>query len=429
MKKLTWTVMLMLAAIMLLMAACGPDREEESGADSGGSGSGGEEPEKPESLTVWVNNNDEQSAAYEEIAEGFTEEHGIEVKFNRMDLDEQIENVSLDGPNGNGPDLFFAVHDGIGEITLQGLAAPLEIEEERLEEYEEEAIQAMTYEEELYGVPAVTETYALMYNKELMEEAPETLEDLEVAAEDLTDASNDEYSFLMEAANFYFTYPFMTAEGGYVFNQKENGEYDASDIGLDNKGAIEGASMIQSWYENGYIPQGINADILNGLFEDGKVGAVVNGPWAINDYANAIGEENLGVAPLPTNEAGENLRTFSGVKGWLVSQFAEDNSKYWGTELALHMTNADSSKTYYEVSSEVPAITEVIESDLIQEDEYFAGFAEQTQYSEPMPSIPEMAQVWDPMGEAHEYIAEGEDPAEVLPEAVEQIESEIQMQQ
>ncbi|SDI25391.1 sugar ABC transporter substrate-binding protein [Alteribacillus bidgolensis] len=424
MKKATWLSMILLTAMIFILAACGPDREE-TGADEADV-SEGEEPEKPESLKVWVNDDDNQKEFYEEVTEEFTEETGISVEIEHHPMDEQLDKVSLDGPSGNGPDLFYQPHDMIGEANLQGLVSPIQADEEQLSIYEDSAIEAMSYEGELYGVPDVTETYALLYNKELVEEAPETISDLEEIAEELTDASNEEYGFLMEAANFYYTYPFMTAEGGYVFNQDEDGTYDSSDIGLANEGAVEGAEMIQSWYQNDYIPKGINDDILNGLFEDGKVGAVINGTWAVKDYVKAIGSENLGVAPLPTTDDGDPLNSFSGVKGWLVSNYSED--KYWASQLGLHITNTENAKKYHEASGQIPAVTEVVESDVLQENEHFNGFAEQTQYAEPMPNIPEMAQVWEPMGDAHEYIADGNDPEEVLNEAVEEIQAEIEMQ-
>ena len=42
-----------------------------------------------------------------------------------------------------------------------------------------------------------------------------------------------------------------------------------------------------------------------------------------------------------------------------------------------------------------------------------------------MPNIPEMAQVWDPMGDALIFISNGDDPREVLEEAKSQIQTDI----
>lgn len=345
-----------------------------------------------------------------------------------MTIDEQTEGMSLDGPGGRGPDLFFQPHDRIGDIALQGLAVPIDITEEQRSQYEEAALEAMTYEGELYGLPAVQETYALYYNKTITETPPETLEELEALAAEETDASRDEYGFLMEGINFYFTYPFMTAFGGYVFGENEDGTYNIDDIGLNEAGAVEGAEMLQSWFDEGYLPRGINADIMNGLFEQGNVGAVVSGPWSLRDYQLAIGEENLGVAPLPTTNDGEALRSFSGVQGWLVSSFIEVERRHWAEELAFYMTNEESSTSYVETTGHIPGNKAVVESDMVQEDPFLSGFAEQVRRSEAMPNPPEINQVWDPMEDAQQFISEGDDAEEVLNEAVEEINVNIEMQ-
>ncbi|WP_163538781.1 extracellular solute-binding protein [Gracilibacillus sp. YIM 98692] len=408
--------MIFSAMLFVTLAACGPDRETEQTENN----AEGEGSEKPETLTVWVNDDESQIDAYEEITARYTEETGIEVELVSFSMLDQTEAISLDGPSGNGPDLFYQPHDRLGDIYLQGLAASLELTDEQLEGYTEGALEAFTYEGELLGLPAVTETYSLLYNTNLVLEAPETMEDLIGIAEDLTNPSNDEYGFLMEANNFYFTYPFLTATGGYVFGTNEEGVVQPDDIGLASGEVVEGAKAIQSWYENEYIPEGLNADILNGLFVDGKVGVAINGPWAIPDYKEALGDK-LATAPLPTKD-GEPLNSFAGVKGWLVSEFTD--YKQEATDLALFMTNADSSLTYFETAGELPARTDV-EID----DELRASFLEQAQYAEAMPSIPEMSQVWEPMGDALNFISQGDDPKEVLEEAVAQIEEEIALQQ
>ncbi|MDZ7836404.1 MAG: extracellular solute-binding protein [Alkalibacterium sp.] len=213
-------------------------------------------------------------------------------------------------------------------------------------------------------------------------------------------------------------YPFLTADGGYIFAQNEDGTYDTSDIGLNTPEAVESVEMIQSWFEEGLMPSPTDLEVANSLFMDGKVGMIVNGPWAIPDYEKALGDSLL-VSELPTQD-GEPLNSFSGNKGWLVNYYSED--QYWATELALFMTNEESSATYYDVAGELPAHTAVE-----IEDELMAPIFAQTQNAHPMPNIPEMQQVWDPMGDALQFIQQGDDVQEVLDEAVATIESEISM--
>ncbi|MCZ0702304.1 arabinogalactan oligomer/maltooligosaccharide transport system substrate-binding protein [Natronobacillus azotifigens] len=429
-KSFLVSVMLLLVMSMFLVACNGDETEETNGntedqntenvGDNTNGDAGDEDsdvPEKPESLTMWVNDEDAQFDAYEEITNNFTAEYGIDVELIPYSFLDQIDGLSLDGPAGQGPDLFFAPHDRMGDIHLQGLAAELELTDDQLASlggYNEEAVTSFSYEGVQYGIPAVVETYALFRNTDLVPEAPETMDDLMDIARDLTDGTN--YGFLMEATNFYFSYPFLTAPGGYVFAQDADGIYDANDIGLNSPGAVQGAEMIGTWFEEGLIPSGIDMDVINGLFNEGRVGMVVTGPWAIPDYRDAIGD-SLAISPLPTQD-GENLNSFSGNKGWLVNYYTEN--LYWATELALFITNEESSTIYFETAGELPAHTEV---DV--DDEFLAPIFEQTLYAEPMPNIPEMSQVWDPIGDALDFVSQGDNAQEVLDEAVDQIAEQI----
>ncbi|MEW9501623.1 extracellular solute-binding protein [Jeotgalibacillus marinus] len=400
----------MFLLLVVMLAACAPDRDEAKEP---------EEAEKPESLKVWVNPVEDQKAALDEIFSKYTEETGIEIEATPMNMLDQIEALNLDGPAGNGPDLFFQPHDRIGNIILQNLATPVDLGDAE-GEYSETAIEAVTFDGEIWGAPLVVETYGTFYNKDLVDEAPTTMEELMAIAEEQTDTSTDTYGFLMEAANFYFSYPFFGANGAYVFNNK-GGEYDVSDIGLNNEGAVAGGELIQSWYQSGYIPVEMEADVMNGLFQDGKVATVITGPWSIPAYEEAL-NDSLGTAILPTVD-GNKATSFVGVKSWMLSEYSDN--KEWATDLMKFITNEENSTLYFEQAGELPANQAALESDAVTSNELIAPFAEQIQYGTPMPSTPEMQQVWDPINDALHFIGQGDDVQEVLDEAVQQIKDNI----
>lgn len=424
-KKLLMLMLMLVLSVALV--ACGGDTDEpEAPADTpaetpeetpGDDDATADVPEKPEKLTMWVNDEESQIDAYEQITAKYTAETGIDVELIPLSMLDQLEALSLDGPAGRGADLFFHPHDRMGAIHAQGLAAELEVTREELIAmgYTEGSIDALSFEGDIYGVPAVVETYALFYNKNILEEAPATMEELVEFSKEFTDQGADKYGFLMEATNFYFTYPFLAGPGGYVFGTDANG-LNADDIGLANDGAVTGAEFIQSWFTDGIFPDGVNGDIMNSLFRQGNVGAVVTGPWAIPDYVADLGEA-LAVVPLPTI-GGNNLNSFSGNKGWFVNSYSENI--YWATNLALFITNQENSLTYYEVAGELPARTDVTIDDALMN-----GILAQAEFAHPMPNIPEMSEVWEPAGDALTFISQGDDPREVLEEAVEDIKARI----
>ncbi|GAK05839.1 LOW QUALITY PROTEIN: maltose/maltodextrin ABC transporter, substrate binding periplasmic protein MalE [Geomicrobium sp. JCM 19037] len=401
--------------------ACAPDREEEASVeDPDNTESEGAEPDKPDQLHMWIHDNDEQANAIEDMASQYTEATGIEVQLTRMNYDDQAENIALDGPAGTGPDIYFKPHDYTGELAVQSLAEPLDLDEEQLERFTPESLQAMTYEGELYGLPFVSETAALLYNVELVEEAPETIEDLLLIAEELTDAGNDEYGFLTVPI-YYYSHSFITGYGGYIFGENESG-YDVGDVGLANDGAIEGAKRFQSLFEDGLIPSSINPEIQDGLFAEGKIGV----------SHTVLGISTLMVKPLVRRTCaqlrflfknGEPASSLVGFKSWLLSPYSEH--QYWAQDLMLHLTSDEQNMSYYMATGEMPAVSTLLEAPEIADDELMSGFAEQIVNGEPMPNVPEIDPVFGAMGDAMLFLADGEDADEIMTEAVEQIQQDI----
>ncbi|ALF09763.1 sugar ABC transporter substrate-binding protein [Parageobacillus thermoglucosidasius] len=414
-------VSLFMATILMIgvLAACGPKRDAEQVKDNN-KGNTTENVEKPEKLVVWVNDEEKQKQALNDIFKKYTEKTGIKVETVAVSMLDQAKKIALDGPAGKGPDIFYQPHDRIGDIVLQGLADPVELGDSE-SEYSKTAVDAVTYDRQIYGVPFVVETYGLFYNKNLVPEAPKTIEELTKIAKEKTNPAKDQYGFLMEAANFYFVYPFFAGYGGYVF-RSEDGKMDVSDIGLANDGAVKGAELVQSWFKNGYIPKEINQDVMNGLFTKGNVATVISGPWNIATYRDALGDK-LATAPLPVLENGEHPKSFVGVKAWMLSAYSKN--KEWATDLMKFITNEENSLHYYEVAGEMPANEKALTNEKITNDPLISGFAEQIQYGEPMPNVPQMSQVWDPMGNALQFIAKGDNPKEVLQEAVKTIQDKI----
>lgn len=411
-KSLIYSFLLMAC---LFLTACGPERDAGTSQDGG---SDAEATDLPEQLTIWAGN--DEAEYVEEIVGGFTEETGIDVNVVPFAMDEQEEAISLDGPSGRGPDLFF--QPGVGSLSLRGLVQPMDVDDEILETYSEGATDALSHDGNLYGLPAVVESLALYYNEELVPEAPETMAELEAMAEELTDHSNDQYGFLYPATDFYYSFPIMQGYDGYIFNE-EDFIFDINDVGLANEGSIQGGELIQSWFESGYLMTGVTSDIASGLFTEGKVGAIINGPWALREMEEALGE-HLATAPFPQLDNGEYPITFLGIKGWMLSQYSEYPEA--ATDLAIYLTSEESLSQYYADTGEMPANSNILASDEFQEDPLLTGFATQLERARPFIPEPALSAVWDPMADALEFITNGEDVKQSLENAVEEIEFDIE---
>ncbi|RLL46708.1 extracellular solute-binding protein [Oceanobacillus piezotolerans] len=431
-----WLLLTIAMLVIGVLAACAPEREESATAEEPETDTTEEtetnetekkeevtEADKPEKLVVWEDK--DKGIGLDAAIASFEEEFGIPVEYREMDMATEIrEQLRLDGPTGQGPDVVTLPHDQIGQVVIEGLIAPLEVEETVTGIYTESSIAAQTYDGKLYGLPKATETPVFIYNKELMPEPVATFDELFKFSKEM--AGTDQYGFLALWDNFYFGNSIMQGHGGYVFGG-EDGVQDSQDIGVNNEGAVEGAAYIQQWYEE-IFPSGIigesGGSAKDGLFQEGKVASVMDGPWAFQGL-NEIGMD-YGVTPLPTLPNGEYPITFMGVKGWHVSNFSQN--KEWATILVEWIANEENAKIRFEETKEIPPVKTLIDDPIIAEDEGAQAVAIQSERAIPMPNIPEMAEVWEPMAQALQLIATGDsEPQEALEEAHSTISSQIEL--
>jgi arabinogalactan oligomer/maltooligosaccharide transport system substrate-binding protein len=401
-----------------MLAACGPQDDTSEGSDDKKDSN-----EKPEKLVVWEDK--EKGVALEPAIKSFEEKYGIKVEFKELGMADEIrEQLPLDAPAGTGPDVLTLPHDQIGAMATQGLLAPIDVDQDVTDTFTESSIDAQTFDGKLYGLPKATETPVFIYNKAHMDKAPESFDELYSFSKDFT--KDGKYGFLALWDNFYFANAVLAANGGYVFDRTDEG-LDASKIGLNNEGSVKGAEYIQKWYEEGLFPKGIigenGGSAMDGLFNEGKVASVMNGPWAFQGMRDAGIE--IGVAPLPKLPNGEYPQTFIGVKGWHVSAYSEN--KEWATKLVEWITNAENAKIRYEETSEIPPVKSLIEDPVIADNEGAKAVAVQSQRGVPMPNIPEMGQVWEPMANALQLIVTGkQEPKAALEDATKTIKQQIE---
>lgn len=395
-----------------------PANNAQGNANAGNNASAGAEaitPEEGAELLVWESK--EEMAFTEEIVKQFEEKYGVKVRIEEKAPTDQIGVLTQDGPSGLAADVLIVPHDHIGNAANSGLILANDVfAEETTKNNTEAAIQGATFDGVLYGYPRAAETMALYYNKSLVKEAPKSFEDVLEFSKTFTNKDQNKYGIMWEAGNMYFNYPFIASAGGYLFG---NNGTDPNDIGLANDGAIEGLKVFQSLKAALPINTGdINPDIKRSLFGSGDVAMDINGPWELAGYKAALGD-NLGLAPYPT-VAGKTAITFSGIKVWVVNSF----TKYPNAAklFANFASSKDAQLLLNEKVGAVPTNLEALESDQIKNDPYVSAFAEQAKNSQPMPSIPEMSNVWAPVNAAlPEIWNNNADPKTAMDKAVKQI--------
>ncbi|WP_242302663.1 extracellular solute-binding protein [Bacillus cereus group sp. BfR-BA-01361] len=396
-----------------MLSACGPKdsgEKEESKA------------KKDYDLLVWED--DKKGVGLEPAVKSFEEKYKVKVKVVEMQMTDQVKKLRLDGPAGTGPDVVTLPHDQIGNAVTEGLLSEVKADDAVKSKFTDSSIEAQTYNGKLYGLPKAIETPVFIYNKKLMPKAPETMDELFNFSKEFT--KDGKYGFLALGDNFYFANAFMAGMGGYVFGEKD-GKPNASDVGLNNSGAVQGAEYLQKWYKEKLFPKGIIGEsggpAADGLFNEGKAASIMNGPWAFQAMEkNGI---DYGVAPMPKLPNGQPMKTFVGVKGWHVTSFSKQNDL--ATKFTEWVTNEENAKIRFEKTKEIPPVKAVMEDPIIKDNEAAKAVATQSENGIPMPNIPEMQEVWKPAGDALQLVVtDKEAPKAALDNAVKQIKGNIE---
>src|SRR5699024_2779599 len=124
-----------------LLVACGPD--DQASSENVDENDNGEMPEKPEKLKLWVNAEDKQEQAVEEITDKYTDETGIEVELTPGDRLDQIVKLDAEYPACNGPDQIVLPQNRKADLVTRGLNQPVKMSCK--DDYADAALEAVMY--------------------------------------------------------------------------------------------------------------------------------------------------------------------------------------------------------------------------------------------------------------------------------------------
>ncbi|OGX79610.1 cyclodextrin-binding protein [Exiguobacterium sp. SH31] len=397
------------------LVACGPG-EETSGESTEAASN---------ELIVWEDV--EKGEGIKEAVERFEKENDIKVKVIEKTYAQQIEDLRLDGPAGTGPDVLTMPGDQIGTAVTEGLIKEIALTSDEQSIYTDVAIQSQIVDGKVYGVPKAVESTVLYYNKALIkeEELPQSLDEWYDYSKEVT--TGKQFGFLALFDQIYYAQSVMSGSGGYIFGRDDAGNYDTSDIGLANDGAIKGAALIQKFYQDKLFPAGIigeqGINVLESLFTEGKATAIISGPWNVEPFKKA--GIDYGVVKLPELTNGDNMSSFLGVKSYNVSSYSRNSEM--AEKLVKFLGDEENSRTRFEVTQEVPAVKSLASDPAVTESEVAQAVAEQSQFAELTPNIPEMNEVWQPVDAALQTIATGKaKPEQAMKQAVETITGQIE---
>lgn len=416
------------AALALVLAACGSD---SSGPEADTSPDTADvDPASLEAELTWWDTSDptNEAPAFEKLIAKFNDEYpNVEINYQSVPFGEAQNKFKTAADSGSGaPDILRAEVAWVPEFASLGYLYALDgtalLEDN---DFLETPLSSNVYDGKTYGVPQVTDTLGLMYNKQLFEKAgidspPTTWDEVAEDAKLLKEKAGVEGIYINSGG--YFLLPFIYGEGGDLV------DVDAQEIVVNSDANVTGIQTAQDLVKSGAAVKPDANDsygTMMTLFKEGKVGMIINGPWetaAISSDPNFGGFENLGVAPVPAGSAEAGAPV--GGHNYVIYSGMDEEKADAATAFVNFMSSAESQAFIADELGLLPANSAAY--DLIGDNAKVAAWQDALDAAKPRPWIPEGGLFFAPLDEmATKVLIQGADVQSSLNETAQQFKTDV----
>jgi arabinogalactan oligomer/maltooligosaccharide transport system substrate-binding protein len=364
---------------------------------------------RPE-VVIWAD--ERRARALRGFASEFLATHGVKVRFRTGRI--EALRAALLGAAGSDetPDILVGPHDWLGGLVRAGAIEPLALSPRRRQGFLPEAVAAMTYQGELYGVPYALDTAVLLRHTGLAPDQPATFEELLATGQALrADGRADEVLAMQVGpdGDAYYMYPILVGAGGRLFDRNRGGVLDTGAPAVDAPETVAAFERFRGLGARGVgvLRREVDRERATELFAAGRTPYLICASRVFADLARAGLPFDVG--PVPPFEGFGAVRPFSSVHGFFLTR--QGPNKSIAQDLAVHyLTRTEVALALYEAQPRPPALRVALEQ-VVDTDSRIAAFAAECRNGDLMPSVPEMPEVWRLLGRAEADLVAGADTA------------------
>ncbi|MEW2385127.1 extracellular solute-binding protein [Micromonospora sp. NPDC047707] len=412
--------------LALALAACGGEdkkTEEQPKAD----------PAALKAELTWWDTSDpkNEGPAFQELIAKFNQTYpNVKINYQSVPFGEAQNKFKTAAQAKTGaPDILRAEVAWVPEFASLGYLYALDGSELLADESDflETPLASNKYDGKTYGVPQVTDTLSLMYNKELLTKAgistpPKTWAELKTAAQTIKQKTDAEGLYVNPAG--YFMLPFMYGEGGDLV------DVQSKKITVSSDQNVAGLKIAKDLIDSGAAAKPSANDsygTMMTLFKEKKVAMIINGPWEVNNVKSAPtfgGLENLGIAPVPGGSAkaggpvgGHNYTIWSGMPQEKVDA---------AVAFVKFMSSAESQAFLSEKLGLLPTRKSAYNLDAVKNNPIVAAYQPAVEAAIGRPWIPEAGQFFGPLDQmATEVLIQNKDPKAALDTVAKKYKAEV----
>ncbi|MGM0509053.1 MAG: sugar ABC transporter substrate-binding protein [Fusobacteriota bacterium] len=338
-------------------------------------------------IKLWYAWTGQEKEAMLSLVSKYQQVSGNEVDALMVPFDALQGKYQTMSPQGQGPDVIVGPGDWIGPFSDQNLIEPLDsyVSENTKKGFIQTVIDACKYDGKLYGLPESFKVPALIYNKDLLPEPPQTTDEMIEVGKKNTREGEAMYGLVYDKGNFYYHIGWIGGFGGTILDEN-------NDPTFTSEAQIKAAKFIKSLQEepNKIMPEQVDYNVMMTLFNQGLATMIINGPWVIGDLIDS--GINFGISRLPkVSETGKWPAPTVGPEVVMLSANANNKDKAY--DLVNFLTSKTAQINMAKIGH-IPSRTSVYDDREVKRSrvfEYINAFRDQAEVGTPMPTAPEMA--------------------------------------
>lgn len=419
MRKRTIAFLLICIWIAGLLAGCGSSEQQNKETDTKPVSYKGlmeqwKQSAEEDNLTCWYTGN-EDKAWLEAEAEKFEKEYSVKVNLVYYDGVSFFDDMNQANQKGNGPDVYLMGNDQLELARNSGMAEENTWLDEAFwkENYPAVAKDAVTYQDRQYGYPVYFDTYCLVYDANLLENAPASIDDILTFLDAYEDTGSTKAVFRWDVADPYINSMFIASYAN-LFGEKGD---SASEFKVNDEKSIAAMEYFQSlsaylWMDKSNISHDtVMNRIKDGTLVLGLCKSDILPTLYEMQSTEQKGEEdkdvtNYQVSYVPSLTEELSSTTFSTTYGAFINPYGKDTAL--GNMFAFYLSYG-CAKDQYSGNGKLPVINQNESFDAMQKVIY-------AQYlnSKPIPKVMVLGDYLTESGIAFDAIWDGKDAKEQL---------------
>ena len=424
--------MLMVMALVAAMAlvACGSDSSDGGGGSS----------DEPVEITFWHGQTQGVAKLLQRMIDDFNSTHPdivVSKDSGGANSDQMLQKVTAGLQADNYPDIAYIYGSDLANLAkgdqLMNLSDAIDKGEIDWDRFVDAGKAAVTVDDQPRAVPAFIDNLAVVYNKEIFDDAgvpyPKndwTWDDFLATAKKLNDTDKGIAGFGWPGTGDEDTtwriWPLVNQAGGEILNEAGDG------VGFEGEPGIKALDVVQQAAEDGsvYIDSTSGAERMQQLFTSGKMAMNIAGPYSLPEYVDA--GVDYGVVSMPS--FGGEHTTIAGPDTWAVFDNGSDRSEA-AVEFLDWLSEPKQQLEWIDEAGSLPLTKDVSEAPGFSKWENslvgLKEYVENTELARTRPTIPQYPAISQAMGKAISEVLYGKaSPEDALDEAVQASNQELQ---